>query len=148
MKYFEDFHEGQAIVLGTKTFTKEEIIRFATEFDPQPFHLDEEAAQRSIFQGLAASGWHTAAAYMRLFVDGILNQSTSQGSPGVENLQWLKPVRPGDTLRAVYTILETRISEKRPSLGLVKGVAEMFNQHDELVMRFSGAGFFLRKEVV
>lgn len=145
MQYFEDFSIGQVIELGQYTVSREEILEFAQKYDPQPFHLSDEAAQKTFFKSLAASGWHTAAIYMRLFVDGLLKNSASQGSPGVEELRWLKPVRPNDTLTGKYRILEMRSSEKRPELGILYGVAEMYNQNDELVMTFKGVGFYGRK---
>ena len=113
--YFEDFEEGQVYELGEKTLTKEEIVAFAREYDPQPFHVDEEAAKGSAFGGLIASGWHTAAIFMRLYADAVLSRAESMGSPGVEELRWLKPVRPGDTLSARLTVLDAAPSASRPS---------------------------------
>ena len=97
--YWEDMPVGSTRDLGTITPTAEEIVAFATQFDPQPFHLDEEAAKQSVFGGLCASGWHTCSMAMRLMVTNFLLESSSQGSPGLENIKWLKPVFPGDTLR-------------------------------------------------
>jgi acyl dehydratase len=145
MQFFEDFTIGQVIELGKYTLTREEIIEFAEKYDPQPFHLSDEAAQNSIFKSLAASGWHTASIYMRLFVDGLLKNSASQGSPGVEELRWVLPVRPNDTLTGKYRILDMRTSEKRPELGILYGMAEMYNQNNELVMTFKGVGFYKRR---
>lgn len=141
MRYFEDFQEGESLELGQKTMNKEEIIRFAEEFDPQPFHLDEEAAKKSLFGKVAASGWHTASVFMRLYVDNVLNHSASLGAPGIEKLRWLKPVYPGDTLTAKYFIKNKRVSEKRPEVGIIYGEAQMFNQNGEQVLSFEGAGF-------
>ncbi len=98
LQYFEDLQEGAIIELGSKIITEKEIIDFAQEFDPQPFHIDPEAAKSSFYGGLIASGWHTVSIYMRLLVDNFLNQTVSLGSPGLDNLRWLKPVRPGDSL--------------------------------------------------
>src|ERR1700694_2277715 len=106
MRYFEDFKVGEVIEVGNVTLTEEEIIKFASQFDPQPFHLSEEGAKNSIFGGIAASGWHTASLFVRLMVTNLLNETISQGSPGVDELRWLKPVRPGDTLTGRMTILE------------------------------------------
>ena len=99
IRYFEDFVVGQTIPVGTRTVTEEEIIVFAKQFDPQPFHVDPEAAAKSMFGGIIASGWHTCGMIMRLMVDGFLNESTSLGSPGVDEVRWIKPVRGGDTDR-------------------------------------------------
>lgn len=141
MRYFEDFQEGETLELGQKTMNKEEIIRFAEEFDPQPFHLDEEAAKKSLFGKVAASGWHTASVFMRLYVDNVLNHSASLGAPGVEKLRWLKPVYLGDTLTAQYIIKSKRVSEKRPEVGIIYGEAKMFNQNGEQVFSMEGTGF-------
>jgi acyl dehydratase len=145
MNYFEDFRAGQVFELGHYTITREEILEFAQKYDPQAFHLDDEAARKSLFGSLAASGWHTAAIYMRMYVDGLLSQTASLGSPGVDELRWLKPVYPNDTLRANYRVTETRNSEKRPHIGIVAGVCEMYNQNNELVMTFKGVGFMRRR---
>jgi acyl dehydratase len=146
MRYFEDFTAGEIIVLGTYTVTKAEIIEFGTRFDPQPFHVDEEKAKESpIFQGLVASGWHTGSIFMRLFADGILKDSSSQGAPGIDELRWPTPVRPGDTLTARITILEKNESKSRPNLGITKIFSEMFNQNGETVLTMRSVGFFLKK---
>lgn len=141
MRYFEDFEIGETLELGQKQVNKEEIIRFAEEFDPQPFHLDEEAAAKSLFGKIAASGWHTASIFMRLYVDKVLKNSASLGAPGVDKLRWLKPVYPGDTLTASYHITQKRISEKRPEMGVIYGIAKMVNQQQEEVFMMEGAGF-------
>ena len=117
--YWEDQTVDSVRDLGSITPTAEEIIAFATQFDPQPFHIDAEAAKSSVFGGLCASGWHTCSMAMRLMVDNFLSQSSSQGSPGLENIRWLKPVFPGDTLRLESRVLERRLMSKRPNLGLV-----------------------------
>src|SRR3982074_3118022 len=109
-RYFEDFSEGLTVDLGNVEFTTEGIIEFARAYDPQPMHTDPEQARGSIYGGLIASGWHTAGAYMRLLVDSVIGQSESIGSPGIDNLRWLKPVRPGDILRGRFSILEARLS--------------------------------------
>ena len=130
---------------GSHTMTQEEIIEFATKYDPQPFHIDPEAAKATFFEGLAASGWHTASVYMRMMVDELVNKTVSMGSPGVDELRWLKPVRPGDTMRARFTVIEARTSQKRPNMGIIRSRAELFNQHDEPVMTLIANGFFGRR---
>lgn len=143
--YFEDFEEGQVFGLGEKTLTKEEIVAFAREYDPQPFHVDEEAARGSAFGGLVASGWHTAAVFMRLYVDAVLHRAASMGSPGVEELRWLKPVRPGDPLSASLTVLGTEPSSRNPRRGTVYFVSEVRNGRGEKVMTMKARGLFARR---
>lgn len=144
--YWEDLLPGSVRELGSVTPTAEEIIDFASRFDPQPFHLDEEAAKQSLFGSLCASGWHTCAMAMRLTVDNFLRHSTSLGSPGLENLKWLKPVYPGDTLSLRHTILESRALKSRPDTGMVRSLWEFSNQRGEPVLRMEGYGFFRRRE--
>ena len=132
--HFEDFSPGAAEVPGSVTVTKEAIVAFAREFDAQPFHTDEEAAERTFAGGLIASGWHTCGLLMRLVADGFINDSSSMGAPGVEELKWLKVVRPGDTVRARYTVLESKASRSRPEMGLVRIHYELLNRADEAVM--------------
>ena len=143
--YWEDLAAGSTRDLGTVTLTAQEIKDFARQFDPQPFHLDEEAGRRSIFGGLCASGWHTCSLAMRLTVQNFLHQSSSMGSPGLENLKWLKPVYPGDTLRLQHVILESRPLRTRPDVGLVRSRWEMSNQRGEPVMQMEGYGMFRRR---
>ena len=143
--YFEDFQEGQVFELGEKVVTREEIVAFATEFDPQPFHVDEEAAEGSAFGGLVASGWHTAAVFMRLYVDAILSRAASMGSPGVEELRWLRPVRPGDALSARLTVLDAIPSASHPGRGTVYLVSEVHNGRREKVMTMKARGLFARR---
>ncbi len=145
MRYYEDFQVGESVDLGQLEVSAEEIIAFARQFDPQPFHIDAQRARDSIFGGLVASGWHTAALYMRLLVDGLLNDSTSLGSPGIDALRWLQPVRPGDRLRARFTVLECRLSQSRPGMGIVRGLGEVRNQDDKTVMSVESIGFFGRR---
>jgi acyl dehydratase len=142
MRYFEDFEIGEIIEIGSKKVTKEEIITFARAFDPQPFHISEAKANDSIFGGLVASGWHTCAVFMRLYVDNFLTKTISLGSPGVDNIRWLKPVFPNDTISGRITVLETQSSHNRPNVGILKIKSEMFNQNGEVVMRIEGTGFF------
>jgi acyl dehydratase len=143
--YFEDIEEGTEFELGSTTVTREEILEFAARFDPQPFHVDEEAAKDSMFGGLIASGWHTAAIWMRLYVDTVLANTASLGSPGVEELRWLKPVRPGDTLTGRARILWTKPSERDPRRGTVFAESELSNQDGEVVMRLRARGLFGRR---
>jgi len=143
--YWEDFPIGKVIEFGGLAVTQEDIIRFAREFDPQPFHLDPEAAQHSTFGGLIASGWHTCALVMRMMCDAYLLESASLGSPGVENIRWMKPVRPGDTLRVRNVVLDARPLESRPNVGLVRNRWSVFNQNDEEVMQMEGYGMFKRR---
>jgi acyl dehydratase len=148
MRYFEDFQVGDIFDLGSTTVTEEEIISFANQFDPQPFHTDPVLARDSIFGGLVASGWHTTAMFMRLFFDGLLHETASIASPGVDDVRWLKPVRPGDVLRARFTVIESTPSKSKASLGIVRSRCEVFNQADELVMSLVGVHFFGRKPEV
>jgi acyl dehydratase len=132
--YFEDYVVGTTRELGSIAVEEAEIISFARRFDPQPFHTDPEAAKQSIFGGLIASGWHTASLMMRLVVDHYLSQSASLGSPGVDELRWLKPVRPGDVLSIRATVLEATRSRSKPDRGLIRTLVEVLNQHHEVVM--------------
>jgi acyl dehydratase len=144
--YWEDFPVGAVREFGGKTLSKEDIVRFAREYDPQPFHVDEEAAERSVFGGLIASGWQTCGLAMRMMCDAYLLDAASAGSPGVENIRWLLPVRPGDTLRVRLTVLEARVLQSKPHIGLLRNKWEMFNQKDEQVMHMEGHGMFLRRD--
>ena len=147
-RYFDDFEPGRVFELGSRTVTAEEIVAFGREFDPQPFHVDEEAAAASIFGGLIASGWHTGAMWMRLYVDALLGGAASLGSPGIEELRWLAPVRPGDTLSARLTVLEATPSERRPDRGTIRSRGEMVNQDGVVVMSMTSRGHFGRRNLV
>ena len=141
--YCEDFKPGDTFPMGERAMDRDEMMAFARQFDPQPFHVDEAAAKRSMYGGLIASGWHTVAIVMRMMCDSYLNQSASLGSPGrtgfsqrtlstpgeprLADVRWLKPVRPGDTIRAQRAVLESRASQSRPEMGLVKTRWEVFN---------------------
>ena len=140
--YFEDFRVGQVIELGSCTVSKDEIIAFARKFDPQPFHIDEAAAERSIYGGLIASGWHTGSLFMRLLYDGLLSHAASMGSPGQDELRWIKPVRPGDTLSARGLVEELIPSRSKPDRGLIRTTYEVFNQDGDKVMMVRGLGMF------
>jgi acyl dehydratase len=143
--YWEDFKTGERESIGSVVVDKDEVIEFASRYDPQPFHVDEKAARQSIYGGLIASGWHTCSMVMRLMCDSYLLESASLGSPGIENVRWLRPVRPGDKLTAYRTIEETRVSASRPDRGIVKSLWEVENQKGELVLTMSGIQFFLRR---
>ena len=145
-RYFEDFRVGEVLTLGSLTVSEPEIVAFARQFDPQPFHTDPARAKASVFGGLIASGWHTVGLYMRLLVDGMISaMADSQGSPGVDKIEWLKPVRPGDTLTAKVTIVELVPSKSRPDRGTIRTLGEMVNQKGETVMTMRGIGFFGRR---
>lgn len=143
--HWEDLAPGSVRELGTTSVTAEEIKEFAGRYDPQPFHLDEEAGRQSLFGGLCASGWQTCALAMRLTVDNMLRNSTSLGSPGLESLRWLKPVYPDDRLSLRHTILESRALRKRPDTGLVRSRWELFNQDGAKVLEMEGYGMFGRR---
>ena len=143
--YWEDLQVGQVRQLGQIKPTREDIIAFAKQFDPQPFHLDDEAAKASVFGALCASGWHTCALAMRLMVTEFLCHTSSMGSPGLENIKWLKPVFPDDELRLQTTVLETKPMGKRPDIGMTRNLWEMFNQHGDKVLHMEGWGMFRRQ---
>jgi len=143
--YFEDFEPGRVFELGSRTVTADEIVAFARDWDPQPFHLDPEAAHASAFGGLIASGWHTGALWMRLYVDALLGSAASMGSPGIEELRWLAPVRPGDTLHARLTVLEASPSKRTPGRGTIRSRGEMVNQAGVTVMTMVARGHFARR---
>ncbi len=143
--WWEDLAAGSSRDLGTISPTAEEIIAFASQFDPQPFHLSEEGGKASLFGGLCASGWHTCSMAMRLMVTNFLGQSSSLGSPGMENLKWLKPVYPGDVLQLTQHIVESRPMASRPDVGLIRSQWQMVNQHGQPVMQMEGYGMFRRR---
>jgi acyl dehydratase len=145
MRYLEDFEPGQVFELGEETIQEEEILQFARRFDAQPFHVDREAAKRSIYGGLIASGWHTASFFMALLVRGLLYETASMGAGGIDDMRWLKPVRPGDLLRARLTILERRPSSKHPDRGLVTCLGEMLNQNGERVLTIRWSAMIARR---
>ena len=137
MRYFEDVEVGSTATFGSYAVTREEVIAFAEKFDPQPFHLSDEAAAKTHFGRLAASGWHTAAMTMAMLVEyGKEHRQAGLGSPGIDELRWVKPVYPGDTLRCETEILEKRVSALRPEMGIVKSRMTVFNQDDVVVMTF------------
>ena len=143
--YFEDIEVGSFEEFGNYEVTSEEIVEFATKYDPQPFHLSEEGGKQTHFGGLVASGWHTGSIAMRLICDNMPEQSASLGSPGLDELRWLKPVFPGDVLRVRSTIMDKRESRSRPEMGTVFIHNEVFNQNDEVVMSFKPIVLFKRR---
>ncbi len=147
MKYFEDFRVGDSLDCGSATFAKEEMVAFARRFDPQPFHVDEQAAAYSTFGGLVASGWYTCAMCMRLLVDAIVNQTASMGSPGVDSIRWLKPVRPGDTLRLRANLIEAEPSKSRPDRGRLTFVYELSGADGAPVMTMRAVAILGRRPI-
>lgn len=145
---FEDFPEGSVREFGGITLTREEILDFARQYDPQPFHLDEEAARRSSFGGLVASGWQTCALMMRMACDAFLLDTATAGSPGVDVIRWVKPVRPGDTLRVRARTLHARQLKSRPQLGNVLIRYEVLNQRDETVLTMDGNTMMFRRSAI
>lgn len=135
-RYFEDYSTGETLEFGDYLVTETEIIEFASKYDPQAFHIDPEAAKYSIYGGLIASGWMTGSIMMRLMADSFVSPRASMGSPGMDEVRWLQPVRPGDRLRMRVSILSTRRSTSKPDRGIVVSLSEALNQHDEVVMSF------------
>jgi acyl dehydratase len=133
-RYFEDYIPGSVFEYGVIRVDEAEIIEFARRFDPQDMHVDPELAAQGRFGGLIASGWHTAAMMMRLIVDNFLPRRASLASPGIDELRWLQPVRPGDTLRVRVRVLEATRSRSKPDRGIVRTLIEVLNQHEEIVM--------------
>ncbi len=144
---FEDFVPGATMDLGSKHVTAEEIVEFASEFDPQPMHVDEATGKASMLGGLGASGWHTCSMFMRMMCDAFLLDSTSQGSPGIDYVKWMRPVLADDTLHASSTIVAVRDSSTRPNLGFVTMRAKMLNQRGEQVFELQNTGMFLKRVV-
>ena len=139
--HYEDFPLGRQFPLGPHIVTAEEILVFAREFDPQRFHLDDAEAKSSVLGGLSASGWHTCAMLMRMLCDSYLNRSAGMGSTGMDEVKWLKPVRAGETLSGTMTVIERRISSKRPDLGILKCRWDLFNQAGEKKIEQTGINF-------
>ena len=146
-RHFEDFQPGTVAVYGPRLVTREEIVAFAAEFDPQPMHLDEAAAGATLLGGLAASGWHSCCILMRMIADGFVNQSNSMGAPCVDEERWLRPLRPGTQVRVRTTILETRPSNSRPELGFVKNRFEMLDEQDAVLMTLVSSLMVRRRKV-
>ncbi|MGO9116144.1 MAG: MaoC family dehydratase [Desulfomonilaceae bacterium] len=141
-RYFEDYIPGAVHEFGSIVAHEAEMIDFARRFDPQSFHIDPEAAKQSIFGGLIASGWYTASTAMRLLVDNYISRVASLGSPGVDELRWRKPVRPGDTLSIRITVLESKLSRSKRNQGTIRVYIEVLNQHREVVMTWKGIGMY------
>jgi acyl dehydratase len=141
-RFFEDYRSGEVAEFGDHLVTEEEVVDFATRYDPQPFHVDAAAARESIYGGLIASGWMTASVAMRLLVDHYISPLSSMGSPGIDEMRWIKPVRPGNRLRLRVTILETRRSQTKPDRGMIQLLQEMQNQDNETVMTIRGWGMY------
>ena len=145
MRYFEDFAVGEVYDLGSYTMAGEEMLAYARQYDPQPFHIDPEAARRSIYGGLIASGWHTCAVAMRMSVEAHRRMDAAGiGSPGIDSCRWLKPVRAGDTLTGSMVTLEAWPSRSRP-MGFVRRRIELSNQHGEVVLRLVGISMYDRR---
>jgi acyl dehydratase len=142
--FFEDFHVGRVFELGDHDVTLDAVVSFARQFDPQPFHLDEVAAGETSYGGIIASGWHMGSVLMRLMVDGMLHDAASLGSPGIEELQWAKPVYPGDTVNGRCTVEQARESRSRPTMGLVLFLCQLRNQHDKTVVSMRSWGMLGR----
>jgi acyl dehydratase len=145
MRSFDDFAVGEIINHGSRVITAEDIVAFAAEFDPQPFHLDPGAPEAAFTGGLIASGWHLGVIFMRLMCDSMLIDSTSMGSPGIDTLKWLKPARPGDELTARSIVLSARPSNSRPDRGIVHFRHELANSAGDTVMRFDNPIMFGRR---
>lgn len=145
MRYLEDFHPGDVHELGTVTVTAEEILEFGKRYDPQPFHIDPAAAELSPFGGLVASGWLTASLFMRCYVDSVLSESACCGSPGIDELRYLRPVRPGDVLTARLTVLGSRPSLSQPDRGILQPRCEMLADDGHPVFSMVLHSIFLRR---
>ncbi|MDT9012157.1 MaoC family dehydratase [Novosphingobium sp. APW14] len=147
MQYFEDLVVGSTARFGRYEVTREEVIEYASKYDPQPFHLDDEAAAKTHFGRLSASGWHTCAMTMRMLVDNLKeHRQAGLGSPGLDELRWLKPVYPGDVLRVESELLEKTRSRSRPEMGSFKSIISVFNQDDVKVMTFRSIGLIAVRE--
>ena len=139
---YEDLEVGKTYVVGSHTFKRDEVVHFAEQFDPQPFHLSEAAGEASMFGGLVASGWHTCSVMMGMLVRNFLKDSTSMGSPGVDEIRWLKPTRVGDTLTMTNAVLSKRVSASKPDRGIVETLWEGHNQHGELIVTVRSKALF------
>lgn len=147
-RWLEDFHAGDVAEFGDEPVSEAEIIAFAARYDPQSFHTDPQAAQAGLYGGLIASGWHTAALMMRLLVGHFIPPNASLGSPGVDELRWTLPVRPGDRLRLRVTVLEVVPSRSKPDRGMVRQSIEVLNQTGATVMTLRGMLMFRRRPAV
>jgi len=145
IRYFDDYVPGLTVDCGTFSVSEADIIAFAEEYDPQPFHTDPVGAKNGPFGGLIASGWQTTARMMRLLVDHFVSPETSLGAAGIDEIRWPRPVRPGDTLHVLATVLDARRSSSKPDRGIVRTLAELTNQHGELVMKLTAINFILAR---
>jgi acyl dehydratase len=143
--HWEDFTPGAVAIYGPRLVTREEIVAFAAEFDPQPMHLDEAAAANTLLGGLGASGWHSCCLLMRMIADGFILNSTSMGSPGIDEVKWLRPLRPGTNIRLRSTVLEARASGKRPEMGLAKFLFEIIDENDAVLTNLTTTLMFGRR---
>jgi acyl dehydratase len=145
-RYFEDYVPGLTVDCGSFTMNEADIIAFAKEYDPQSFHVDPAAAKDGPYGGLIASGWHTTSMMMRLLVEHYISPESSLGSPGVDELRWLRPARPGDTLHVRATVRDARRSASKPDRGIITTLGELTNQNGELVMRLIATNFALLRD--
>ncbi|MCZ2404749.1 MaoC family dehydratase [Paenarthrobacter sp. Z7-10] len=145
-RFFDDYRPGISVRYGHELVTESDVLRFAREFDPQTIHTDPSAAASGPFAGLIASGWHTTAIMMRVFATQFLNDAASLASPGVDELRWLRPVRPGDTLAVRFTIVSARVSTSKPDRGIVHTNVEMLNQDDEPVLTMTAMNMLRRRQ--
>ena len=144
--YFEDYVPGLTVDCGSFSISEADIIAFAKEYDPQPFHIDPVAAASGPFGGLIASGWHTISMTMRLLVEHFISPETGLGAAGVDEIRWPRPVRPGDTLRVRATVLQARRSKSKPDRGIIRSATEAANQHGETVLRLTAINFVLARD--
>ena len=144
--HFEDFEPGTVSIYGPRLVTREEIVAFAAEFDPPPMHLDEAAASATLLGGLAASGWHTCCLLMRMIADGFVLDANSMGAPGVDEVRWLKPLRPGTQIRVRATVLDKRVSQSRPQMGFVRFRYEVIDERDAVLTMLTSSMMMMRRE--
>ena len=141
--FFESYIQGSVFEFGPLEVDENEVLEFARRYDPQPFHIDHEAAKKSSFEGIIASGWQTCSFVMRALVDNYFSPVSSLGSPGIDEIRWKCPVRPGDKLMVRATIIETKLSRSKPDRGIVRTFIETINQHEDIVMSFRSVNFML-----
>jgi acyl dehydratase len=144
-RHWEDFEPGAVAIYGPRLVTREEIVAFAAEFDPQPMHLDEAAGAASLLGGLAASGWHICCLLMRIIADGFVLDSHSIGAPGVDEVRWLKPLRPGTRIRVRATVIDKRVSNSRPERGFVKFRYEVLDEQDAVLSTMVSSMMLVRR---
>ena len=141
--FFESYIQGSVFEFGPLEVDENEVLEFARRYDPQPFHIDHEAAKKSSFEGIIASGWQTCSFVMRTLVDNYFSPVSSLGSPGIDEIRWEFPVRPGDKLMVRATIIETKLSRSKPDRGIVRTFIETINQQEDIVMSFRSVNFML-----